>query len=97
MLVQMPDARSQLRGLVIENAAVPEAARAQDVLDRLEMPVPGVEVVLAILGDWHQRSAVNLPLLAKLWLVEAVRRMAQMGFQPRLALVPMCSRAERVQ
>jgi hypothetical protein len=51
-------------------------------------------MIFALLGDWHNRSLRQLPLLSKITLVAAARRLEQMGFRPSVALIGLCSRLD---
>jgi uncharacterized protein (TIGR04141 family) len=94
LLVQVPDARSRLRSRVIEAAdGQPELTHhILKSLDALDQRAPNLDVVLALLGDWHHRTLKNLPLLAKIGLAESFRRVDQMGFRPAVALISLPGR-----
>lgn len=95
MLNQVSDARDVLRDLIDKHAGTDAAkANALAAVDRYEDRAPGVEVVFALLGDWHSRTLHNLPLLARLSLVNAVSNIQRLGFVPTVALVPLEFRAE---
>jgi uncharacterized protein (TIGR04141 family) len=91
LLSQVPAACDQVRDLVA--AAAPtaeEGARYRGVLAALDARPPNIEVVLAILGDWRNKTLENLPLLAKLELVETTRDIRLLGYRPTVALVDVC-------
>lgn len=91
LLSQVPAACDQLRDLVQARASSPEfGERMRDALAVLDDRPFNVEVALAFLGDWRGRDAKNLPLLAKLEMVEATRAMGLYGFNPTIALVDLC-------
>lgn len=92
LLRESPEAVDIFRSQVAEVA--PKAIRVSvaEALAALDRGRSGLKVVLAILGDWHQRGVRNLPLVAKLEMRAAVQTIEQRGFEPRLALVPLDSR-----
>lgn len=90
-LGQVPAARAILRDVLL-SAGTDAGAAGAIALEALAKNPNGVEIVLAIMGDWHERDLANLPLLAKVELVETVRKMGQWGFRPSAALVGLCSR-----
>src|SRR5207245_507139 len=95
MLNQVPDARAALRDLIDKNAGTEKAkAHAIAAVGRYEDRVPGLEVVFALLGDWQSRTLHNLPLLARLSLVNAAASIQRLGFVPTVALVALESRAD---
>jgi len=95
MLNQVPDARDALRDLIDKHAATETAkAHASAAVGRYEDRAPGVEVVFALLGDWQSCTLHNLPLLARLSLVNAAANIQRLGFVPTVALVPLEFRAD---
>jgi hypothetical protein len=79
--------------LIDKHAASPRAkAEAQVAVARFADRPPETEVVLALLGDWHERTLHNLPLLARLSLASTVAAIQQLGFVPTVVLVPLASR-----
>lgn len=92
LLSEYPEAVAQFRSKVEE--AAPDLIKDSTVeaLEALEGNRPGLEVVLAILGDWNGKDVTNLPLVAKLDLRASVQSVQQRGFQPCLALVNLKSR-----
>ena len=60
------------------------------------LPQPDEEVrlpvVMAILGDWHNRTVASLPLIAKLELKNSLTVIRRAGFEPMLSLVDLTSR-----
>lgn|GEM_PF-6471556 len=95
MLNQVPDARDALRDLIDKHAGT-ETAKAHAIasVGRYEDRAPCVEVVFALLGDWQGRTLHNLPLLARLSLVNAAASIQRLGFAPTVALVPLEFRAD---
>ena len=65
-------------------------ASALQALDRLEQGGHDTEVVFAFLGDWRQRTITSLPLFSRVSLVQAARRIGQLGYQPSFKLVDIC-------
>jgi hypothetical protein len=47
-------------------------------------------VVFAFLGDWRQRTITSLPLFSRVSLVQAARRIGQLGYRPSFKLVDIC-------
>jgi uncharacterized protein (TIGR04141 family) len=94
LLLDVGEARDQMRAAVVAaaNEASVDPAAAASVVDSLAERDHGLSVVLALLGDWHRRSLVNLPLLAKMSLVSSITALRRIGFMPGVALVPLCSR-----
>lgn len=83
-----PEACRQLR-LMAEKAAPAGELREGilQALGSLGAGYRGQEIVFAIVGDWRRRDATALPLLSKISLIQAVERVAALGFTPRLQLV----------
>lgn len=94
MLLEDPEARRQMFEHVSRKASTPALADTTlGALGALDLRRPDdLDVVLVILGDWKGRSAVNLPLIAKTELLASTRRIAQLGYRPKLALVDSCAR-----
>jgi uncharacterized protein (TIGR04141 family) len=94
LLTQEPEARHQLatqvRTACGETGADP--ASALRVVQSLASRTHGLSLVLALLGDWHNRDLHNLPLLARISLISSVGAIRRHGFAPSVALVPLCSR-----
>jgi hypothetical protein len=51
-------------------------------------------VVFAFLGDWRQRTITSLPLFSRVSLVQAARRIGQLGYQPSFKLIDICQQIE---
>jgi uncharacterized protein (TIGR04141 family) len=86
-----PEARAQLREMIKAHAASPTlAASALQAVGRLEGGGHDIEVVFAFLGDWRQRTITSLPLFSRVSLVQAARRIGQLGYQPSVKLVDIC-------
>lgn len=84
LLRRSVDARTQLLDLVANS----------DCSDKLRNAITaafgdplGSEVTFAILGDWRDRDATALPLFSKISLVQAARRIRQLGYRPTISLV----------
>jgi len=92
LLSESPEAVDQFRSQVHDVAPEAMSAQVAAQLAALDQSRSGLDVVLAILGDWHQRGVRNLPLIAKLELRATVQAIEQRGFRPRLALVALDSR-----
>lgn len=90
LLSQVPRACDDLRSKT--DAAASDASKVAfaDALSALDDRPPSIEVVLAFLGDWRGKDLKNLPLLAKLELVDAVRSIELYGFRPTVAMVDLC-------
>lgn len=92
LLRRFPDARRQLETLVLDSGSEHSmTVAACEELKGLEPGTNGVEVVFAFLGSWRGRGARHLPLLSKIALVNAARRVDLLGQRPSLALVDLCS------
>lgn len=95
VLRRSPEARQQLRALIEGMAPPPELAEAVfGALDQLDPANTGdgpIEVVFAFLGDWRDRGITTLPLFSKVSLIQSARRIAQLGYQPTVGLVDICS------
>lgn len=91
MLGQVPAATDALLAMLESEESVARTA-AQKSLTSLSRQPSDIQVVLAILGDWHGRGVTSLPLLAKIEFVDTVRRLRQWGYRPTVALVGLCSR-----
>jgi uncharacterized protein (TIGR04141 family) len=93
LLTQIPEAAAATRREVkVQALDEPTGRRIGEALAALDNRWPQLEVIIAILGDWHNRSLRNLPLLAKIGLVESARQITRLGFNPSVALVNLCSR-----
>lgn len=84
-----PDVVRELRTLIDENAPDQIRASITEALAALDQTRPDLPVVLAILGDWRNKSVSSLPLIAKIELRATIRTVVQLGFRPHLALVPL--------
>lgn len=91
-LLSDPDAATKLRDLVDERGSGSLRSSVKEALVALDQTRPDLEIVLTILGDWHQRTIRNVPLIAKLELQATTQVIRQRGFRPHLSLVPLVSR-----
>jgi uncharacterized protein (TIGR04141 family) len=90
-----PEAKAQLREMIKARGASPTlVASALQALDRLEQGGHDIEVVFAFLGDWRQRTITSLPLFSRVSLVQAARRIGQLGYQPSFKLIDICQQIE---
>jgi uncharacterized protein (TIGR04141 family) len=86
-----PEAKAQLRDMIKARGVSPTlVASALHALDRLEQGGRDIEVVFAFLGDWRQRTITSLPLFSRVSLVQAARRIGQLGYQPSVKLIDIC-------
>lgn len=90
LLSQVPQACDELRSKAESAASRASKTAMAEALSALDDRPPSLEVVLAFLGDWRGKGLKNLPLLAKLELIEAVRSIELYGFRPTVALVDLC-------
>ena len=84
--------RSQLEALVMA-AESGEVGTTIAALVRDLGNLRGTEVVFAFLGTWRGRSLQTLPLLSRIALVHAAKRVALLGFAPMFKLVEDCTGA----
>jgi uncharacterized protein (TIGR04141 family) len=85
------EAREQLRVLIKTRATSKAlATSALEALARLENRYDELEVVFAFLGDWQQRAVMSLPLFSRISLVQAARRISDLGYQVSVKLVDIC-------
>jgi len=85
------EAREQLRVMLKQRSASQAlATSALEALTRLERRGDDLEVVFAFLGDWRQRTVTSLPLFSKVSLVQAARRIGQLGYRASVELVGAC-------
>jgi uncharacterized protein (TIGR04141 family) len=91
LLKEFSEARDQLATLIEASSAekVLKEAASSHILD-LSLGTEGVEVVFGFLGDWRSKTAHSLPLLSRIALVNAARRVRLLGYQPSLALIDLC-------
>ena len=89
LLLELDAARAQLEGLLGESGVATPIA--QSLCGSLTEPWEWT-IVLALLGDWHQRGLANLPLLTKISLITAVDAIRRLGFTVEVALVTLHSR-----
>lgn len=89
-LLSVPQAREELRDNVESVASETSKPAFANALLALDKSPSSMEVVLALLGDWKGKDLKNLPLLAKLELVDACQAIGLYGFRPCVALVDLC-------
>jgi uncharacterized protein (TIGR04141 family) len=66
------------------------ATSALEALARLENRYDELEVVFAFLGDWQQRTITSLPLFSRVSLVQAARRIGDLGYHVSVKLIDIC-------
>lgn len=86
-----PDVVADLRAMIDEHAPAQIRASITTALGALDQTRPDLPVVLAILGDWKDKSVSSLPLIAKIELRATVRTIEQLGFRPQIALVQLAT------
>jgi hypothetical protein len=91
-LAAEPEARRQLADHVKDVCPVgsPTAETVLTSLQSLGGRPPDNEVVIALLGDWHERELTSLSLLIS--LLETCRQLRLMGYRPTVATVGPASR-----
>lgn len=88
LLRRAPEAWDQVRMMMEQRARDPvTAARATAAQATAQQHREAVEVVFGFLGDWRDRSVVNLPLFSRISLVNETRRIANLGFRATVALI----------
>ena len=88
LLRRSPLAWQQLSSLVRQRAQNEEIATAVAAIYReAEQHRTEIEIAFAFLGDWHGRTITSLPLFSRISMVSEVRRVANLGFQPTVALI----------
>lgn len=90
LLRRSEEAREQLVSLVRESGAA--STLVDEALGRLAALGQSAEfeVVFGILGKWANRGLKNLPLHSKISLMQTVRRVTELGFVAKAALVDVC-------
>jgi len=88
VLRRSAEAREQLK-VMIEAHAASQAlvVSALEELTRLEHGGDGVEVVFAFLGDWRHQTIMSLPFFSRVSLVQAARRISELGYRVSVKLV----------
>jgi uncharacterized protein (TIGR04141 family) len=85
------EAQQQLKEMIKAHGASPAlVASSLEALARLQRGGHDIEVVFAFLGDWRQRTITSLPLFSRISLVQAARRIGQLGYQASVKLVDIC-------
>jgi len=94
LLAAEPEARRQLAEHVKDvcPGGSPTAETVLASLRSLGGRPPDNEVVIALLGDWHERDLTSLSLLIKISLLETFRQLRLMGYRPTVATVGLASR-----
>jgi uncharacterized protein (TIGR04141 family) len=87
LLRRSPQARAQFVELVRERSESSELAEAIAQTHSVKLPGRGLEVVFGFLGDWRGRSITSLPLFSRISLVQESRKVANLGYEPSVALI----------
>jgi uncharacterized protein (TIGR04141 family) len=87
LLRRSGEANRQLSELVAANAATPDLAEKVRAIHDSRIRGLGLEVVFAFMGDWRGRDITSLPLFSRISLVQEARRVANLGFDPTIALI----------
>jgi uncharacterized protein (TIGR04141 family) len=86
-----PEAQAQLREMIKAHGTSPAlVSSVLQAFDRLERGGHDIEVVFAFLGDWRRRTITSLPLFSRVSLVQAARRIGQLGYRASVKLVDIC-------
>lgn len=82
------EARAKLANFVRERAHATKLAEAINATHATSLPHRGeIEVAIAFLGNWRERSVYALPLFSRISLIHEARRMEALGYRPTIALI----------
>jgi uncharacterized protein (TIGR04141 family) len=90
LLRRAPETWDQVRMMMEQRARDPEtAARAAACQATAQQHREAVEVAFGFLGDWRNRSVMDLPLFSRISLVNETRRIGNLGFRATVALISL--------